>query len=366
MELAALSDRHGALYVPAFRILVAGRDVLREELIAVSQVEVDIGLDKAGRFSFTVVDGYNLQKHEFLSGTGKKLLDVLTFGASVEIGMGYGDTRRLPTLMTGLITEITTGFSEGGSPELTVSGSDHAFPMTVGKNSRSWSAIKDSDVVHLIASSNNLLPDIETTKEQHAQIEQNQESDLEFIKKLADRNHFTFYVTDRILRFGSPRDKGDGVVTLLWGEGLLSFRPEANLAAQVAAVEVYSWDPNTKETIVGRAEAGGEAGRDPRRQSAGDRLSGIIHNRPVLRLRQPVFTQAEADSRARAILNERAKEFLTGEGECMGLPELRPDRNITLGNLGALFSKTYYLEQTTHKLDGSGYRTRFKVKETTL
>jgi phage protein D len=88
--------------------------------------------------------------------------------------------------------------------------------------------------------------------------------------------------------------------------------------------------------------------------------------RPTLRLRQPVFTQAEADKRAKAALNEKAKQFLTGEGEAIGLPELRPDRNVELANLGVPFSKTYYIQQATHKIDAGGYRTRFKVKETGL
>ena len=88
--------------------------------------------------------------------------------------------------------------------------------------------------------------------------------------------------------------------------------------------------------------------------------------RPTLRLRQPVFTQAEADQRAKAALNERAKKFLTGEGETIGLPEIRPDRNVELAKLGAPFSKTYYIQQATHKIDTSGYRTRFKLKETGL
>ena len=79
-----------------------------------------------------------------------------------------------------------------------------------------------------------------------------------------------------------------------------------------------------------------------------------------------MFTQAEADQRAKAALNERAKQFLTGEGETIGLPELRPDRNVELDKLGAPFSKTYYIQQATHKIDANGYRTRFKVKETGL
>ena len=79
-----------------------------------------------------------------------------------------------------------------------------------------------------------------------------------------------------------------------------------------------------------------------------------------------MFTEAEAKRRAQAILNDHAKKFLTGDAECIGLPDLRPDKNITLGNLGAPFSKTYYIQQTVHKIDTGGYKTRVKVKETSL
>jgi len=252
-------------------------------------------------------------------------------------------------------------------PELTVAGYDHAFPMTLGKRSQSWTDAADSDAVQSLASEHNLRADIVTTKEKHPQIEQNQESDFEFVKKLADRNHFELYVdADRTLHFGPPHDKEDGVVTLKWGESLLSFKPEANLAAQVSQVEVYGWDPDQKKAIVGKAVAGEETGHDPRRTSGGERLKSAFRTTPVLQLRQPVFTEAEAKRRAQAVLNDHAKKFLTGDAEAIGLPELLPDRNVNFGNLGDPFSKTYYIQQTTHKVDSNGYRTRIKVKETTL
>jgi len=31
-----------------------------------------------------------------------------------------------------------------------------------------------------------------------------------------------------------------------------------------------------------------------------------------------------------------------------------------------MFSKKYYVQQATHKVDAGGYRTRFKVKDTQL
>lgn len=369
-QLVDFADHYGAFYAPTFAVRVARQDLVRDELVAISQVEADLELGASARFSFTVVAGYSIKDHAFLSGRRKSLLELLGFGTEVEICMGYGDARTTPVIVSGVVASITTNFPEAGSPELVISGYDHAFPMINGKSSRTWTQATDSAAVHEIAAFHNLGAAIETTEEKHAQIEQNQESDFEFIKKLADRNHFELYVdADKTLHFAKPRDRDSAIVSLRWGEGLLSFKPEANLAGQISSVKVFGWDPKKKEPIVGIAGVGDESDLEARDKSAAQRMANIVRDaskRPVLRLRQPVFTQAEANKRARAAFNERAKQFLTGEAEAIGLPEIRPDRNVALDNLGDPFSRTYYVHQATHKVDTNGYRTRFKVKDTSL
>lgn len=370
MELATLSGKYGEFFAPTFSLRIDGQDLMRDLLVAVSQVEADLVLGAASRFTFTVVDSYSFEERAFLGGRGNNLIELLAFGATVDVCLGYGDAKSVPRVISGTITEIATSFPESGAPELAISGYDHAFPLTNGKSMRTWTKATDSDAVHEIASFHNLDAKIESTSEKHAQIEQNQESDFEFLKKLADRNHFELFVDEqRTLHFHKPNDKADAIVRLAWGEGLLSFKPEANLAGQVSKVEVRGWNPKTKEAILGTASAGEESGLDGRSKSAGEQMKRTVRDpakQPVLRLRQPVFSQAEANSRAKAALNEIAKKFLTGEAETVGLPELRPDRNVQLDNLGAPFSRIYYIQQATHKVDGNGYRTRFKVKETAL
>ena len=368
MELATLAKTYRDFYAPAYAVRVGGSDLMRNHLVAVSQVEVDMTLGAASRFSFNVTDCYSHKLHAFQTGRGDDLLKLLAFGTEVRICLGYGDAGTTPVAVQGIITEITTSFPEGGSPELTIGGFDHGFPLTVGKSSRSWSKKRDSFAVAEIASFHNLDATIEPTTVENDQIEQNQESDWEFLKKLADRNHYELYIDEfKTLRFAKPNDKASAVVRLVYGEGLLSFKPEANLAGQISRVEVYGTNTSTNQTIIGVATAGEESGRDGK--SAAEYFNTFVGDptkRPTLRLRQPVFTQAEANQRAKAILNERAKQFLTGEGETIGLPELRPNRNVELANLGFPFSKTYYIQQATHKIDTNGYRTRFKIKETGL
>ena len=368
MELATLSSTYGNFYAPAFAVRLGRNDLMRDLLVGVSQVEVSLALGAASRFTFTAIDCYNHKKNEFETSRGDDAIALLNFGTEIDIYMGYGDAKTVPRMVSGLITEVTTNFPESGPPELAIAGYDHGFLLTLGKNSRTWSKALDSDAAREIASYNNLNAKIDSTQEKHAQIEQNQESDWEFLKKLADRNHFELFVDDqRVLHFTAPNDDASEVVRLAWGAGLLSFKPEANLAGQVARVEVYGWDRNQKKQIVGVARAGEESGL--RGKSAGQRLTSFVRDaskQPVLRLRQPVFTQSEANARAKAALDERAKQFLTGEAEAVGLPDLRPDRNVLLDKLGGGFSKTYYIQEATHKIDSNGYRTRFKVKETGL
>lgn len=365
MELVSLSKKYSDFYAPSYAVRLGRTDLMRDLLVAVSQVEVDMVLRAASRFSFTVTDSYSHKLRTFQTGRGVDLLELLSLGTEIEISMGYGDAKSTPMAVSGFITEITTNFPDGGAPELTISGYDHGFKLTFGKNSRTWTNARDSDAVHEIASFHNLAARIESSEEPHAQIEQNQENDWEFIKKLAERNHFELFVDERrTLHFGKPNDKAGAVVRLVYGEGLLSFKPEANLAGQIAKVEVYGWNPQTKKEIIGTASAGEESGLSGK--SAGQHLNALVHDpskRPTLRLRQPVFTQAEADQRANAALNDYAKKFLTGDADAMGLPELRPDCNVELARLGTAFSKTYYIQQATHKIDSNGYRTRFKVKE---
>ena len=89
------------------------------------------------------------------------------------------------------------------------------------------------------------------------------------------------------------------------------------------------------------------------RKSPGQQLKAFVSDpakQPVLRLRQPVFTQAEADKRAKAALNERAKQFLTGEAEAIGLAG-NPARH-------AMFSSTISASHSPRPITSRRQRTR--------
>lgn len=362
-----LEKKHKDLYVPAYLIKVNDKDVLRSHFMEIASVQVDNTLKGADRFTFTVNSTFDLQTREFVH-----LSDTFAFGNAVEIRMGYVDGVELPLMLRGIVTSVATSFPASGLPQITVSGYDLGYCMGKGKDSFNWSNKKDSEIVAEIADKYGLTAKAEDTRVTHPTTQKSTESDEQFVGKLAERNGYEHYTFDRTLYFKPPESirkttkEGTPVVRLEWGRGLLSFSPEINISEQITGVEVRGWDIANKKEIVGKAGEGQEPRRDSGRRSGAEELKKCCREKKDLKIRVPVFSKQEADRWAEAVLKKRSEMLVQGSGESIGLPEIRADQNIELAGLGSDLSKTYYVEQSTHTINTSGYRTTFKVKDTTI
>jgi phage protein D len=358
MEFSEFERKYKNFYAPRFELKVSGEDVARRGMEIVS-VTVDNTLDAADQASFTVSNVFDVVKREI-----RWYEQEIAVGKEVEARMGYSD--RLETMFIGLITSVKINFPSGGMPQLEVTAFDLSHPMTKNKKSFSWDNKKDSDIATSLASLHQLTPIVDDTHTQHVTVKQDNQSDFEFLKKRAEENNFEFFVFGEKLFFRIPAYQEAPVVNLEWGKTLMSFSPEINIADQVEEVEVRAWDPKAKKEIIGKARVGDEEGRDQGRKSGSELVKGISKEKTVERVRRPVYAQDEADKLAKSILTRLAEGLVTGSGECLGLPELRAGKSIRLEGLGKTFSKAYYMEKTNHNINGSGYRTTFNVKETTI
>jgi phage protein D len=360
-------------YAPAFEIRAGGANVVRDLHLEITSVTVEQSLEGAHRFSFVVNNGFDISQREFIKVRGKTLPDLFEFGMPVEVRMGYGERSGLTDMLSGIVTELSTSFPSSGLPQLTISGYDHSYRLMKGSESQNWENRRDSDVARAIATQYNLTANVEDTKVEHPKIEKSQESAAQFLRRLAQRNGFEFFVVKKELVFRTPDNDAKGAIELVWGRGLTSFSPTINLSEQVTRVEVYGWNVQTKKAIVGKAQRGDEPGRDRTRVSGQPRISGaeVLQrvckgDEGVLRVREPVFSQQQADQAARAILKRRSEGFVGGRGDSIGIPEITPNANVSLKGLGDVFSTTFYVHQATHTVDSSGYRTTFEVKDTTI
>jgi uncharacterized protein len=358
-----------SFYVPHSVIKVGGKDLVRDLLLTVTGTEVELKLNVAGRFSFTVASAFDWKEREFLGGEGLDRVDLLeafAFGKAVEVWIGYDGPTALAPMISGIVTELGTSFAESGTPTLTVSGYDALYPLGLGKESHTWKETRPSDAVRAVAARRSLPVSITADDHIEKTIDQSKESDRDFIDKMAKLARSVFYIRDGSLCFGPRRNVADAVAELAWGEGLSSFSPTANIARQITEVEVHGRSAKDGKAVVGRAKRGDEKGVEGNTESGAARVGKAISASPVLSTSAAVNSQEEADARARAILEDRAQDFVTGDGECVGLPMLLPDTNVAISGVSRAFAKTYYVTDTTHSVDGKGYRTRFKVQEPSI
>lgn len=360
-SLFDLEKLYENFYAPAFAIEIDGDDIKRQQ-VEVTGVTVDNILGGAGKFSFTVNNPFDPGKNEFgwLDG------GLFEVGKEVKIKMGYG--KEMELMLLGIITSLKVDFPSDGASQIEISGYDLSHMMMKGKKSPpAWNQKKDSEVVAEIARRYAFdTSKVKDTKIPHPKIKQDKESDYDFIKKLADRNGFELFVFEKTLFFRPPAINIDPVITLQWGKTLISFSPEINIAEQVTEVRVIGWNMASKKEIIGKASKGQEASRGKGTQT-GSQMAGKVYKDPVVEeVRKPVYSQAEADRLAKAVLNRLSEGLVKGTGQCIGVPLLKPGLNIILKGLGKKFSNPYYLDKTTHTIGASGYTTSFSVKDNSI
>lgn len=348
-----LEKKYLNFYAPSFSVLVEGTDLIKQG-VGITSVKVDTSVDQADSLSFVVTNAFDIVKREF-----NWLDDYLAAGKYVEVKAGYVD--KLKTVFYGLITSVKFDFPQEGTPKVNVNALDITFLMTKGIKSRSWTEKKISDVVKTIVSEymkvkSNKVDDTGTV---YKIIEQSRQSDYDFIKEKAQEHNYEFFITGKTLYFRQPHKSKTSVLTLEWGKNLKSFSPEIDIADQVTEVVVRGYDEINQEEIesnskdIEKMESDAETGQDILKKVCGSGVKEYYY--------ENVSSEKEAQDRATAILNDKAMSFITGNGETIGIPEIRAGRYITMNGLGAKLSQLYYITSATHTIDSSGYSTSFSV-----
>lgn len=338
--------------VPQFAIKVDGKAIPDEAMHALLESTVESSLH--------LPDACTLRLHD----ADFKWLDEKLFqeGGEIEIQAGEGRDP-LHIIFQGEVTTIELDLAAMGVPTLTVRCMDKAHRLHRGKQRRTHEQVKDSDIVRKIAQELGLQADIEETTQVHPWVLQNNQSHWEFLAMLAERNGYRLYLEGKDkLCFKKVLDEVPKQTELEWGKDLRSFRLRVSSSPQVDEVVVRSWDPDTKQAIVGTAKKPkGTAKIDERGEGAAVGNQAFGKAKMVI-VDRPVKSQQEAESVAQSVIDEIAASFIEADGLCYGHPELRPGGSIQVKNIGKRFSGEYIVTATTHTYSpAEGFSTQFVI-----
>ena len=286
----------------------------------------------------------------------------LSIGKSVEIGFAGPEDRRPQTVFKGEIASLEPEFTQEGFL-LTVRGYDRSHRLNRVRKSTTYQDMSASQIAKKLAEANGLSPTVSETGVQAKFTQQNNETDWEFLWRLASMFDYEVVVEDRSLFFRpAGGDKSAPTVDFHWADSrpqLISLRPRITAVQQIKEVQVRSWDPVQKKEIVGKAEVtsiGSSIG------VSRDEVVKAFGGGTLVVADAPVLSTAQADKLAASLASQFAHAFLEAEGLCEGYPPIVPGAKLAIQGIGRRFSGEYVVSKATHSFrGGGGYFTKFVV-----
>ena len=318
--------------------------------VHITRLHVDKRLDCPDYFS---VD-YNLILRNALT-----FLDSIVEGQQVEIFVGYGPTSEMQKIFEGEITYIEPHFQPDGHSTLTIAGYERKHRLTRGNALKTWDDREQAsidaaqvyqDIYQRSGSMDNKGSDklaVETPEEtgpsfQH--VPQLGVNDFVFLNALGTDLGLS-KITIGTPKLTIVRDKLDGTNPHIANE--VRFR--LSTVKQVSRVEVRGWDPAKKKNIVGVAESpstqfDGTPGHEATAKALYDSNTG----RKLVVVNHPVTSKEEADALAQSLMDQLSMDFLTGEAEIEGYPELAAGDIVEFKQFGQRFDGKYLVTACQH------------------
>jgi phage protein D len=274
-------------------------------------------------------------------------------------------------LFDGYLTHAVVGFTVDDDPYLEVSGMDASALMNLREQRRAWPNKADHEIAQAVFASYGLSSEVEDTQvrqtEAIAMTVQN-ETDIQFLRRLADRNGFECRVHAGIGSFRSPNLAGTPQKLLAMGYG-----PEANLASLTVRIDAT---PATEPRIsrvdpLGKREDTKTLADLPEHRLGADTLKELRADLPggeVLLTRRAPASPAEMQAWLRAA-HRRAGRFVTVQGEIDSRAYravLRSGRPVTVKAAGQRYSGIYYVSRVGHTFTVDGYTQSFDAYRNAL
>lgn len=189
--------------------------------------------------------------------------DIFVEEKQVKFIGGYSNNMRV--MLEGYISIIDMDFPETGSPSLVIHCMDNTHLMNRVKKKRTWSNTTRGKVARQIFQEYGLRAKIEDSGAIIETINQSNETDIQFLTKLASEevNPYLVYVEGGTGYFVRKKILETPQTTLDYRDGqmnILSFTPRIN--KETKQVEVRKSDVNLKDKQVDKAQANDNTSRD--------------------------------------------------------------------------------------------------------
>ena len=324
----------------------------RETDAAVGAKLVDLVVDRQLRVPDRLTLRYRDFDLEVVDG------ETFTIGASLQALLGSAEASGTATVFDGQITALEPEFTDQGAT-LVVCGLDRGHLLQRQPRAATYQEMSYGEIATDLAAKAGLEPGEVSEGLRLPFVQQSNETDWDFLWRLALEVDYQVKVDGRTLGFGPAGQPGGDVTALTWGESLLSFRPRVTGVQQVEEVTVRGWDPTAAAAIEATASA---PSPESRMGIDRDEVVGALGGGEATLVDHPVTSQSHAQTLATSLAAQLASVFVEGEGAAEGTPGLAAGGQVRISGVGETFSGTYAVTGVRHRYRArTGYTTDFSI-----
>jgi Rhs element Vgr protein len=319
------------------KILIEGNEL--SNIYQVKSVVVQNEVNRIPMAQIILIDGEAATRDFKLSNES-----LLIPGKKIEIKAGYHSDEE--TIYKGIIIKHSIKIKENSSC-LIIECKDEAVKLTLGRKSKYFYDVKDSDVFEEIIGTYGLEKEVESTNYSHKELVQYNCSDWDFILSRAQASGKLCFVENGKITIAKPDVSSESIETITFGATMLDFDAEIDARNQYDKVSSYSWNYANQELV--EIEAANPNISLNGNLSFSDLAQTIALENLELRHGGNV-SDVQLQDWADAKLMYQQLSKVRGRVKFQGIPAIKPNTIIMLEGVGDRFNGKAYVTGVFHQI----------------
>lgn len=260
----------------------------------------------------------------------------------IKIGRDGNNTQ----VFKGIITRHAIRVRENGNSELMIECKDEAVKMAIGRKSKYYENVKDSDVFdQLVGNYSGLSRQGDSTTLQHKEIVQHHISDWDFLLLRAEANGMLVLVSDGEIKVVKPVTTDEAAVQVTYGSSILEFEAEMDARNQWKSVRTRSWDYSNQQLF--ESDTSSVSFTEPGNLS-GDTLAETINLTQFDLHHSGHRLEQELQDWATGCLLRSRLAKIRGRARILGFSGIKPGDMVQLAGVGDRFNGKAYTTAVRH------------------
>lgn len=330
----------------SYELLVDGTTVPIS--LAVVSIKVSAEINKISTAKIKIVDG-EVASNDFPISNSDQFL----VGSELEIKLGYHGEN--VSIFKGIIISQSNSIHSSGGSHLNIEAKDKAVKMTVGRRSKHFNDMTDSDIVEEIIGKYGLEKEIESTTISYSNVVQYDITDWDFILMRMDRIGLICKLEDGKIVFKKPDTSASPTINIQFGMSILNYDALVDAREQTQTITAHAWDYNALEAIDASAN-------DPSiATEAGNftinTLSDTLGVDDYKLVHGGKLSQEEIQAWANAKAQKQRLAKVTGNVQINGSSDVLVDSYVGLNGVGERFNGPVYIKAVKHEFESGTWKT---------